>query len=92
MAEFHETWHVTGVFIAVLFTVMFRTFAYVWLIYGIQESGTTDNIPYETLLLDFLAVAVLIVIATMYHYWPHLALYLTQMSLISYITFIKYIN
>ena len=76
--------------VAVFATIILRTFSYVPLISAVKRTHFTKNIPYEMLLMDFIASTIFITLALARGYYAHLVVFLIYFTLVTYMMMVKY--
>ena len=73
----------------VLVAIVMQILSFMFLVAGIDETGFTLNIPYETLAFEIIGALIMAWISFTHQYYIHFALYLTAVAVVGYITYIK---
>ena len=78
------------IYYSILLATILKSFSYIPLIYSIENTNISQNIPYNMLYMDFLAAIILLVISFQRNFLFHVFLFIIYLLSILVIFYKKY--
>ena len=78
------------IYYLILLATILKSFSYIPLIYSIENTSISKNIPYQMLYMDFIAAIILLVISFQRNFLFHVFLFIIYLLSILAIFFQKY--